>query len=582
MKQKLIAGALVTALSMTVVQGAVTVTDYPDPFDIHSVSNIATVNGPVAEPSVGVGDYSRFGLDAGENDWQTFTVPTAIQVQSLYYGYNDYRAGGEITLSIDAGNDGSDDYAFTGIILTNLTAGGDNDGPVNYLQFDLSGESVTLAAGMHKFTVACTSEETNSISFIIAPIRNSTNTYAGGTSKYSDGDPAVPNDAIFAITSVDAIPLFFGSTVPADGAIGVEALPVISCEVVDGSDTLNTNSIAMTLDGSNVVSSLSKVGPTSTVSYAVTTELEPGSTHTAQLVVSGAGSGPFTNTWSFTVVADAANRTYVDATDVNTLISFSNNVFEAWYPADTTNNWRARDLGNETTVYESNEDSGRLQTTVSGLSNATYNVYAYMWVAEGSDWRMAAALTNNPAGDLPLYHTSDYPSNTAMSVHYVEYGPGIWGNAGNPSPNPYYSTNDVANQFGTDAVMIAYGNRRLAEIYLGQVTGTEITVYVDDEAFETISDYDPRRTWYDGIGYEVADSRIPPIPEIQTFSVSGGNASLTWVSDTFATYSILRKTNLTDSSWTSVRTGISGSDGTTSDSVPVSGANQEFYRIEGN
>jgi hypothetical protein len=113
------------------------------------------------------------------------------------------------------------------------------------------------------------------------------------------------------------------------------------------------------------------------------------------------------------------------------------------------------------------------------------------------------------------------------------------------------------------------------QIYLGQVSGTEIEVYIDDDS--TGGD----RTWYDGIGYQVfSGASLEPV--IQSISVAGGSVSLSWTSEAGATYSILSKTNLTDATWTAVKTGIAGGDPTTSDSVTVSGADQEFFSIEGN
>lgn len=77
--------------------------------------------------------------------------------------------------------------------------------------------------------------------------------------------------------------------------------------------------------------------------------------------------------------------------------------------------------------------------------------------------------------------------------------------------------------------------------------------------------------------------KVPPLaidPNIIAMAVSGGNVMLTWDSETGRTYSIQHKTNLTDSVWMDAKTGISGSAPTTSDSVPASGADTEFFRIE--
>ncbi len=68
---------------------------------------------------------------------------------------------------------------------------------------------------------------------------------------------------------------------------------------------------------------------------------------------------------------------------------------------------------------------------------------------------------------------------------------------------------------------------------------------------------------------------------IQSISVAGGNVTLMWDSQAGATYNILSKSTL-GAAWTTNKSGIaSAGDGTTSDSVPVSGDPEEFFAIEG-
>lgn len=80
---------------------------------------------------------------------------------------------------------------------------------------------------------------------------------------------------------------------------------------------------------------------------------------------------------------------------------------------------------------------------------------------------------------------------------------------------------------------------------------------------------------------EVSSTGPTMDPDIQSITVSGGSVSLQWISELGVKYSIMRKTSLTDPSWTAVKTDIDGGDPTTSDSVLVSGSNEEFYSIEG-
>ncbi len=194
MMKKLVS-LLMMALATCVACAAVTVTDHPSPFDPQNLPNVTTGNAPVGSP------FGRFSLDYGDSQSQSFTLDSTVQLDSLYLGYNDQGVPGEITLSIDAGNDGSYDYVFTNIVLSGLQTDGGDSGPVHYLQFDLSSENIELEAGQHKYYFEATLEngaQANGTDFIIAPIRNTTDTYAGGESSilYNNG----PTDATFAIT----------------------------------------------------------------------------------------------------------------------------------------------------------------------------------------------------------------------------------------------------------------------------------------------------------------------------------------------------------------------------------------------
>lgn len=76
-------------------------------------------------------------------------------------------------------------------------------------------------------------------------------------------------------------------------------------------------------------------------------------------------------------------------------------------------------------------------------------------------------------------------------------------------------------------------------------------------------------------------SVVPTIdPDIISFSVAGGSASLTWISEAGVTYNILHRTDLTMGDWTPVQTNIVANSTNTTDSVAVSGADQEFFQIK--
>ena len=106
-------------------------------------------------------------------------------------------------------------------------------------------------------------------------------------------------------------------------------------------------------------------------------------------------------------------------------------------------------------------------TSVEGLSNAVYDVFAYFWAAESQDFSFGVALTNHPSGSLPLYATNSADVTVAASGDFSE------------------------------TVMVASSDRLLYQVALGSVSGTRIDVYIDDEADAGIS------CWYDGIGYRL-------------------------------------------------------------------------------
>jgi hypothetical protein len=165
--------------------------------------------------------------------------------------------------------------------------------------------------------------------------------------------------------------------------------------------------------------------------------------------------------------------------------------------------WAVRDaangggFGNMGTIYQNtpsgtSDDAHPLLTSVNGLSLNTYDVYVYFW-SDSSAWRIRAGF------DL-------------SSLSYFQYNPLSPGATVFATPNgtTIYSSSLSENPFTTD-VMIAEGsNRRLIQGYVGQVTGTGISLFIDDGPATSSNE----RTWYDGIGYAV-------VPEPTSFSLLG-------------------------------------------------------------
>ena len=362
----------------------------------------------------------------------------------------------------------------------------------------------------------------------------------------------------------------------------------IGAEIADAADMhINPDSLQLHVNGevnalvSEEVSQRGVSQKTTLINHAATM-LEDG-TNSVELVYSTFETPAVytTNTWSFVVSSrsEPGNIVYVDASPDNTS-AWNGNMYDAWNP-DGGTNWTVRSgSGIGGVVYQSDyyADTVRLKTTLSGLPNGYYNVYAYFWAAGGAaNWRLGASLQESPEGELPLFHQADYPADTDLHVYY-EDGVGAlpWGNFSNPTPNPFISTNLLTNPFGSDAILLANNDTRLIQVYLGTVSGTEITVYLDDDISADSQLY---RTWYEGIGYEAAVSTMNP--DIVSLSISGNTATLTWKSEEGGTYTIQHKSALTEP-WSDVKSGISGANPATTDSVDVSGENQEFFQIKGN
>lgn len=348
-----------------------------------------------------------------------------------------------------------------------------------------------------------------------------------------------------------------------------DSTPLIEAYFLDGAETADINAITMTIDG-NVVNDYSTTYSNfvTTVSYTPTGGLALNETHTTRVVVASSPEGVLvTNEFSFYVGNPIG---YVAVTTTNTIMSTSINgpvgIGTEW--VTTTEDaadglWRFRDafgipvtvtnepsvddyqaysgLGN---VYESNnDDCPRLKTTAYVEEAGVYQVYVYYNGNEG--WNLRAGLEDTPGiNSLELFDSGN-------STLLFTYDGGFF-------THQFYRAN-----IGT--VIIADIN-------------TPIAVYQEDAPAEG------GRTWVEGIGIQKLVDGTPTVdPDIQSISVADGMATLTWNSEVTVTYTILHKTNVQqDATWTPVKTGIGGGNPTATDSVPLSGADTEFFRIEGN
>jgi hypothetical protein len=176
---------------------------------------------------------------------------------------------------------------------------------------------------------------------------------------------------------------------------------------------------------------------------------------------------------------------------------------------------------------------------VAGLENRTYAVYAYFWVANGQGFRFGAAMTNNPAGSLPLHQVGS-EGVTAAAV----------------------------NDF-TTAVKVTEADRTLYQVSLGTVTHTNIAVYIDDEANGGYAS----SCWFDGIGYALSAATTPASI---VGGVSNGVMTVSWPA-THEGWVLQSATNLVDGPWVDV----SGSLTNTWLSFPMGegSQSQEFFRL---
>lgn len=146
------------------------------------------------------------------------------------------------------------------------------------------------------------------------------------------------------------------------------------------------------------------------------------------------------------------------------------------------------------------EDAVEIKTSVSGLANETYDVYAFYRSDDGTNnWKVRAGLSSNPNGNTVYDRT------------------GVDGIAGIPALSG-------SGQLTFDGTAPTEDTGQpLLYALIGQVTGTEISVFIDDfPAITTGRSQD--RTWYDGIGYEVF---VPPMI-IQSVQSGLASSASTW------------------------------------------------------
>jgi hypothetical protein len=120
--------------------------------------------------------------------------------------------------------------------------------------------------------------------------------------------------------------------------------------------------------------------------------------------------------------------------------------------------------GNDGGVLAATASVPALRTSLEGLADGRYDIFAFFWANQANDWRIQAGLA---AGNLQLFR--DNGSQQAEDIHF------------------------------DSAVVVEGGGAFLYRAYLGRAdvaNGSPVHVFIDDFATGANT-----RAWYDGVGY---------------------------------------------------------------------------------
>ncbi|MGB6221305.1 hypothetical protein [Haloferula sp.] len=229
------------------------------------------------------------------------------------------------------------------------------------------------------------------------------------------------------------------------------------------------------------------------------------------------GDGENNRTWYDGVGFEpVAPITYIDAVegiDGNTYATGSTLDDITWVGPDSpdTDNflWNKRSPGNNSSLFQalpSGSPSGipELTTEITGLTDGTYEVWAFYWDQVDNDtqnWVISAGLESGSLGTYSSPGEPEVPNATTAGV-----------------------TNAADLVFTNNVLPAEDGLRNLFGVNLGRIAvsgGSPINVRVDMLLFGFGSS---RRVWYDGVGY----SRLSEIMQdsqlaITSFTSVGGN-----------------------------------------------------------
>jgi hypothetical protein len=143
-------------------------------------------------------------------------------------------------------------------------------------------------------------------------------------------------------------------------------------------------------------------------------------------------------------------------------------------------NWHWRTgFGNDDSVLTSNElgseNAPRLRTTLDGLADGLYDIFAYFWSDNDEDWRLTAGLDENNLINFRMFGSQHAEADQFLAIDTVSA-----------------NENDLL----------------LYRAYLGRVDvagGADVEVFIDDWPTSSAN----YRTWYDGVGYALVTEVIP-------------------------------------------------------------------------
>ena len=192
----------------------------------------------------------------------------------------------------------------------------------------------------------------------------------------------------------------------------------------------------------------------------------------------------------------SATITYIDAVEGpggNTFATGGSQADTSWLSTDD-GDWENRAFGNNATIFETRVDAAdnvELTTQITGLADGTYDIYVFFWDQvtndTGSNWTISAGFT---PGSLTSYSAAGEPLVPDTTQQGVTYAGAL----------------SFTNTVQTDDTV----NRQLFGANIGQVVvsgGSAVNVYIDnytDIVAAGDGNVGDQRTWYDGVGYELA------------------------------------------------------------------------------